>query len=103
MGKALNDLGHLAAGHPLEEIRRASGDVRLRELMEESATILLDMVVREEKHNPRVVPRSADAKAALSQVRDLVLSIDWDDVEGMRRLRGCARQALESLGFGVPD
>jgi hypothetical protein len=103
IGNALNDLGHLAAGHTLEEIRRSSGDVKLRELLQESATILLDMVVREEKHNPTVVPRSADAKAALSQVRDLVHFIDWDDEGGMRRLKACARQALEALGFGVPD
>jgi hypothetical protein len=103
IGNALNELGHLAAGHPLEEIRRSRGDVELRRLIEESATILLDMVLREEKHNPAVVPRSADAKAALSQVRDLVHSLNWEDAEGMRRLRDCARQALEALGFGLPD
>ncbi|MBN1205293.1 MAG: hypothetical protein JXB05_10245 [Myxococcaceae bacterium] len=103
IGDALNDLGHLAAGHPLKEMRRSSGDVKLRELIQESATILLDMVVREEKHNPKVVPRSADARAALSQLRDLVRSIDWDDAEGMQGLKACARQALEALGFGVPD
>jgi hypothetical protein len=103
IGNALNDLGHLAAGHSLEEIRRSSGDAKLRETIQESATLLLDMVVREEKHNPRVVPRSVDAKTALAQVRDLVQSIDWDDAEGMQRLKACARQALEALGFGLPD
>src|SRR5262245_53344659 len=103
IGNALNDLGHLAAGHSLEEIRHSNSDAKLRGLIQESATILLDMVVREEKHNSTVVPRSADAKAALAQVRDLVHSINWDDVEGMRKLQTCARQALEALGFGLPD
>jgi hypothetical protein len=103
IGNALNDLGHLAAGHPLEEIRRSNGDVKLRGMIRESATTLLDMVVREEKHNPKVVPNAADAKAALARIRDAVPSIDWDDVEGMRSLKACARQALEALGFGLPD
>jgi hypothetical protein len=103
IGNALNDLGHLAAGHPLEEIRRFSGGVQLRGLIQESATILLDMVVREEKHNPQVVPHAVEAKAALVQVRDMVHSINWDDAEGMQRLRVYARQALEALGFGLLD
>jgi hypothetical protein len=103
IGSALNALGHLAAGHPLLEFRRSHGDARLREIIYESATILLDLVVREEKHNPEVVPRSVDAKAAFSQVRDLVQSIDWDDTEVLRTIKAHARQGLEALGFGVPD
>ena len=60
-------------------------------------------VAREEVSNPTVVPRSAEIKAALSRFRDLVRSIDWDDAECLSRLRTCARQAVESLGFGLPD
>ena len=102
IGNALNSLGHLAAGHSLAEIRRSSGDVKLRESIQESATLLLEMVVREGRHNPKVVPRSVDAIAALSQVRDLVQSIAWDDAEGTQRLGAWARQALDALGFGLP-
>ena len=43
------------------------------------------MVVREERNNPAVVPRAAEAKASLSRVRDWAQSIDWDDAEMMRQ------------------
>lgn len=61
------------------------------------------MVEREERYNPAVVPRAAEAKASLSKVRDWVQSINWDDSEKMKALRTCAREALEALGFGLPD
>jgi hypothetical protein len=102
ISSALNDLGHIATGQALEEVRRSSGDAKLRETLQESATLLFDMVVREERNNPQVVPRSAEARTALSQVRDLANSVDWDDPESMRRLKAYARQALEALGFGLP-
>jgi hypothetical protein len=103
IGNALNNLGHLAAGHPLEELRRSKGDAQLRKIALESATLLLELVIHEEKRNPEVVPRSAEVKAALSQVRDLVQSVAWDDAESMEKLRASARQALESFGFGLPE
>jgi hypothetical protein len=103
IGNALNDLGLIATGKALQEMRGFNGDTRLREILEESASIIFDMVAREEVSNPTVVPRSAEIKAALSRFRDLVRSIDWDDAECLSRLRTCARQALESLGFGLPD
>ncbi|WP_224363706.1 hypothetical protein [Hyalangium versicolor] len=103
IGNALSTLGHLAASHPLEEIRRSSGDAKLREIIQEAAVLLLDMVVHEEMHNPKVVPLAVEAKAALSQVRDLVQSVDWDDVERVQRLKAYACQALEALGFGVSE
>jgi len=102
IGNALNSLGHLAVGHPLEEFRRTNGTARLREVALESAAILMELVVREEQYNPEVVPRSADAKAALSQLIALAQSIDWNDAESMGRLKACARQALEAFGFGLP-
>ncbi|MDY7231120.1 hypothetical protein [Hyalangium rubrum] len=103
IGNALNGLGHLATGQSLEEIRRSSGDARLRALVHESATLLFEMVGREERTNPKVVPRSQEAMTALSHVRDLVRSVDWDDAESTSRLRQYARQALEALGFGLPE
>lgn len=103
IGNALNSLGHLAAGHPLEEFRRTHGTARLQEVALESATLLMELVVREEEYNPEVVPRSADAKAALSELIALVQSVDWDDAESMGKIKGCARRALEAFGFGVPD
>lgn len=103
IGNALNDLGLIATGKALQEMRGFNGDTRLREILEESATLLFDMVAREERANPTVVPRSAEIKAALSQFRDLVRSIDWEDEGSLSRLKTCARQAIESLGFGLPD
>jgi hypothetical protein len=102
IGNALNDLGHVATGQSLDEVRRSRGDAGLRETLRESATLLLGMVAREERNNPRVVPRSTDAKAALVQVRDLAQSVDWDDAQSVLRLAKYARQSLEALGFGMP-
>ena len=102
IARALNDLGHVALGHSSEEARRALGDEKLREQFQESAALLLDMVAREQRVNPTVVPRSTEVKAALTQFRDLVQDIDWDDVENMARLKTYAQKALEALGFGLP-
>jgi hypothetical protein len=103
IGNALNDLGHVATGQSLDEVRRSRGDASLREILRESATLLLDMVTREERNNPQVVPRSVDAKVALVQVRELAQSVDWNDATSVGRLAAYARQSLEALGFGLPD
>jgi hypothetical protein len=97
IANAVNQLGHIALGHSLDEARRSTGDAKLRASFHDAATIVLDLVTREEKSNPEVVPRSAEVKAALTQFLGLVQSIDWDDAESMARLKSHARQALEAF------
>jgi len=104
IAKALNGLGHIAMGQPLEEARRSVGDATLREGFHEDATVVFDMVEREERINSAVVPNPAECKAALSRFRDLVQSIDFDDVASMSTLRAHARKALEAFfGETLPE
>ncbi|HZH75632.1 MAG TPA: hypothetical protein VEY88_06335 [Archangium sp.] len=97
IANAVNELGHIALGHSLDDARRSTGDAALRESFHAAATLVLELVMREEKSNPEVVPRSGEVKAALSPFLALVQSIDWDDAEGLARLRTYARQALEAF------
>ena len=104
IAKALNGLGHIAMGQPLEEARRSVGDTKLREGFHEDATIVFDMVEREERIKSTVVSNPAECMAALSQFRDLVQSIDFDDVASMGILKVHARKALEAfLGQTLPE
>lgn len=101
---ALNELGHLAVGDSLEEARRSLGDAKLEDMLQESVTVCLELVLRTEKGpNPEAFPRSADAKAALSQLRDMLPALDWNDPASVAKLKVCARQALEALGFQLPE
>ena len=101
IAKALNGLGHIALGQPLEEARRSEGDAKPREGFHEDATVVFDMVDREERIKSAVIPNPAECKAALSRFRDLVRSIDFDDVTSMRTLKAHALKALEAF-FGEP-
>ena len=101
---ALNGLGHIAMGQPLEEARRSVGDAKLREGFHEDATIVFDMVEREERIKSTVIPHPAECRAALSRFRDMVRSIDFDDVASMSILKAHARKALEAFfGQALPE
>jgi hypothetical protein len=101
---AINRLGHVAMGQPLDEARRAMGDSKLRDAFHEDATAIFDMVDREERIQSTVIPKPAECKAALSQFRELVRSIDFDDVASMGILKAHARKALEAFfGQTLPE
>ncbi|QRK09135.1 hypothetical protein JQX13_02960 [Archangium violaceum] len=101
---ALNGLGHIAMGHPLEWAHRFKGDAKPREEFHEDATIVFDMVSREESVKSKVIPNPAECKAALSRFQDMVRSIDFDDAASMLSLKEYARQALEAfLGEPFPE
>ncbi|MCY1078418.1 hypothetical protein [Archangium lansingense] len=102
MAAALNGLGHIAMGHSLEEVRRAKGDEKLRKELHEDATIILDLVAHEAKRKLPAIRHPVECEAALSQFRDLVQSIDFDDVASMTDLKTCARHALEAFGVPMP-
>jgi hypothetical protein len=97
---ALNGLGHIAMGHPLEWARSSKGDAKLREQLHEDAIIVLDLVEHEAKRQSPAIRRPAECEAALSHFRDMVQSIDFDDAASMASLKAYARQALEA--FGIP-
>jgi hypothetical protein len=99
---ALNGLGHIAMGHSLEEVRRSKGDARLRDEFHEDATCVLALVAQEERLQSTVLRRPAECRAALSQFRDLVQSIDFDDAARMASLEAYARQALDAFGIPLP-
>ncbi|MFY0567344.1 hypothetical protein ACN28E_26440 [Archangium lansingense] len=100
---ALNGLGHIAMGYSLEEVRRAKGDEKLRKEFHEDATIILDLVAHEAKRKSPAIRHPAECEAALSQFRDLVQSIDFDDVASMTDLKTYARHALEAFGVPLPE
>ncbi|WP_257448790.1 hypothetical protein [Archangium lipolyticum] len=100
LANALNDLGHLALGHPMEESRRSKGDAPLRDGYLESVIDCMEMVERTLKGpQPGAFPNPTRALEALTRMRDVLPSLDWDDAAGVDRLREDARQALEALGF----
>jgi len=104
VAQALNALGHLAQGHPLEGTRRSLGDAKLREQLQEAATLCFQLLQRTERGpRPDVFPHPAPAKAALSHLRDMIPSLDFDDARSMARLRAYAREALKALGFQSPE
>ena len=97
-------MGHIALGHPLEWVRGSRGDAKLREELHEAATIVFDMVDREERVKSTVVSKPAECKAALSRFRDVVQFIDFDDAASMASLKAYARQALEAfIGEPLPE
>jgi hypothetical protein len=101
---ALNGLGHIAMGQPLEETRRSVGDAKLREGFHEDATLVFDMVEREERVKSMVIPNPAECMAALSRFREMVQSIDFDDAASMSVLKTYARKALEAFfGATLPE
>ncbi|HYO59124.1 hypothetical protein [Archangium sp.] len=104
IASALNGLGHIAFGHPLEWARSSKGDANLRERFHEDATIVLDLVESEAGRKSPATRRPAECKAALSQFRDMVQSIDFDDAASMATLKAYARQALEAfIGETLPE
>lgn len=104
IAKALNGLGHIAMGQSLEEVRRSAGDAKLREGFHEDATIVFDMVEREDRVKSTVISNPAECMAALSRFRDLVKSVDFDDVASMSNLKAYARKALEAFfGEALPE
>lgn len=101
---ALNGLGHIAMGQPLEEVRRSVGDAKLREGFHEDATVVFDLVAYEERVKSTAISNPAECKAALSRFREMVQSIDFDDAASMASLKAYARRALEAfLGESLPE
>jgi hypothetical protein len=104
VANALNALGHLAQGHPLEETRRSLGDAKMREQLQEAATLCFQLVQHTGSGTqPEVFPSPDTAQAALSHLRNMLPSLDFDDARSMAQLRAHARQALEALGFQLPE
>jgi hypothetical protein len=104
IASALNGLGHIAFGHPLEWARSSKGDAKLREQFHDHATIVLDLVESDAVGESPATRRPAECKAALSQFRAMVQSVDFDDAESMATLKAYARQALEAfLGETLPE
>lgn len=104
IAEALNGLGHIAFGHPLEWARSSKGDAKLRDQFHEDATIVLELVEHDAKHQSPATRRPAECKAALSRFRDLVQSVDFDDAASMASLKAHARQALEAfMGETLPE
>ncbi|WP_309896570.1 hypothetical protein [Archangium sp.] len=101
---ALNGLGHIAFGHPLEWVRDSKGDAKVREQFYQDATIVLDLVESDAGNQSPATRRPAECKAALSRFRDMVKSVDFDDAGSMATLKGYARQALEAfIGETLPE
>ena len=90
-------------GQSLEEVRRSKGDAKLREEFREDATLVWELVLYEERLESTVVRRPAECKAALTQFREVVQSIDFDDAASMASLKSHARQALEAFGIPLPE
>ncbi|MFL5354999.1 hypothetical protein [Archangium sp.] len=91
-------------GQSLEWARSTKGDAKLREEFHEDATIVFDLVDREERVKSTVIPHPAECMAALSRFRDMVRSIDFDDAASMASLKAYARQALEAfMGQTLPE
>jgi hypothetical protein len=104
IAEALNGLGHIAFGHPLDWARSTKGDVKVREEFHEGAILVLDLVEREAGRKSPAIRRHAECKAALSQFRDMIQTIDFDDAASMARLKEYARQALEAfIGETLPE
>lgn len=100
IASALNEIGHLASGYPLAEALHSLGEAKLREVLLESVTLCFELVLRTERGpNPEVFPRSAEAKAALSLMRDMLPALDLNDARSMASLRKHAREALNALGI----
>ncbi|QRN99416.1 hypothetical protein JRI60_10520 [Archangium violaceum] len=100
LANALNDLGHLALDHPMEDSRRSKGDAKLRDEYLESVTECMEMVNRTLRGpQPGAFPNPARALDALTRMKNVLPSVDWDDAVSLGRLREDARQALEALGF----
>lgn len=103
LAAALNGLGHIAMGHPMDEARRSVGDAKLKEGLLEDATLVFDMVAREEKVGSAVIHQPAECKAALERFQELLRTLDFDDAMAMNQLKVHARQALEAfLGESMP-
>jgi hypothetical protein len=101
---AFNELGHIACGHSFDEVRRARGNERLKEMMEQSARLCLDFIQSvQQGPNPAPFPRPEEAKAALSQFQALLSHLDLNDAKGLDELRACARQVFEFLGIPLPE
>jgi hypothetical protein len=101
---AINDLGHLALNHPMDHARRSKGDSTLRaEYLATVDTCLGMLAMVENGPNPDVFPNLAGAKEALTQLRALLPSLDWDDATSMAAIRGYARQFAEALGFALSE
>ncbi len=104
IASALNGLGHIAFGHPLEWARSSKGDAKLREQFHENATIILDLVESDTDSESPATRRPAECKAALSRFRDMMQSVDFDDAASMATLKAYARQALEAfIGETLPE
>jgi hypothetical protein len=100
LANALNDLGHLALDHPMEEPRRSKGDAKLRDEYLESVLACMEMVERARSGlQPGAFPNPTGALEALTRMKNVLPSLDWDDAVGLGRLREDARRALEALGF----
>lgn len=101
---ALNGLGHIAMGQPLEWARGSEGDAKLRKELHEDASIVLDLVEQDASRHSPATRRPAECKAALLRYRDMVQAIDFDDAASMARLKEHARQALEAfMGETLPE
>jgi hypothetical protein len=104
IASALNGLGHIAYGQPLDWARNAKGDAKTREQFHEDATIVLDLVESDASSQSTATRRPAECKAALSRFRDMVQSVDFDDPASMAALKQYARQALEAfIGETLPE
>ncbi|HYO73083.1 MAG TPA: hypothetical protein VEU33_44175 [Archangium sp.] len=104
IASALNGLGHIAYGQPLESARKSKGDAKLREGFHEDATVVLDLIESDAGNQSPATRRPAECKAALSRFRDMVQSIDFDDADSMAALKASARQALEAfIGETLPE
>jgi len=104
IASALNGLGHIAYGHPLESARRSMGDAKLREGFHEDATVVLDLVETDAGSQSPATRRPEECRASLSRFRDMVQSVDFDDPASMATLKECARQALEAfIGEPLPE
>jgi hypothetical protein len=86
----------------LEEVRRSKGDTKLRDEFLEDATLVFELVAYEERLKSTAVRHPVECKAALSEFREMVQSIDFDDAASMARLKIHARQALEAFGIPLP-
>ncbi|ATB41638.1 hypothetical protein CYFUS_007106 [Cystobacter fuscus] len=104
IANALNGLGHIALGHPLEWARGTQGDAKAREAFHEDATLVLELVESDAGRKSPATRRPAECKAALSRFRDMVETIDFDDAPSMAHLKEYARQALEAfMGETLPE